>query len=80
MVANQTKENRGRLKIGWGVGREESQSRKEGKAEAIDAIETLTQFFISQLHQTEKLERDMGKGKDWCRGARVRGKNRSPKT
>lgn len=31
MVANQTKENRGRLKIGWGVGREESQSRKKGK-------------------------------------------------
>lgn len=39
-------------------GREESQSRKEGKAEAIDAIETLTQFLFSQPHQTEKLERD----------------------
>lgn len=64
--------------MGGGEGRKPVQ--KEGKAEAIDAIETLTQFFISQLHQTEKLERDMGKGKDWLRGARVRGKNRSPKT
>lgn len=50
MVANQTKENRGRLKIDWGWGREERQPRKEGKAEAIDAIATLTQFFISQPH------------------------------
>lgn len=57
-----------------GVGREESQARKEGKAEAIDAIETLTQFFISQPHQTEKLGRDGGKGKDWHREGRVRGK------
>lgn len=39
-----------------GVGREESQSRKEGKAEAIDdAVAPLTQFFISQLHQADKL-------------------------
>lgn len=46
-----------------GVGREESQSRKEGKAEAIDAIVTLTQFFLSQPHQTEKLGGDGGRGK-----------------
>lgn len=57
MLANQSQENRGRLKIGWGR-QEESQTRKEGKAEAINATEPLTQFFIFQLHQTENLGSD----------------------
>lgn len=57
-----------------GVGREESQSRKEGKAEAIDAVAPLTQFFISQLHQADKLGVMGEKGNDWYRERRVRGK------
>lgn len=50
MVANQTKANRGRLKIDWGgVGEGGEAVQKEGKAQAIDAIATLTQF-ISAYH------------------------------
>lgn len=57
-----------------GVGREESESRKEEKAEAIDAVVLLTQFFVSQPHQTEKREAEREKGKDWYRVRRGRGK------
>lgn len=46
-----------------GVGREDSQARKEGKAEAIDAVAPLTQFFIPQPHHAEKFGGDRGKGK-----------------
>jgi len=45
------------------VGREERQSRKEGKAQAIDAIATLTQFFISQPHHLKNEEVMGEKGK-----------------
>lgn len=49
VVANQTTENRGRLKID-GLQREESQARKGGEPRQSMPLPTLTQFFISQPH------------------------------
>ena len=55
-----------------GVGREERQSRKEGKAQAIDAIATLTQFFISQPHHLKNEEVMGEKGRTGTEGSQVK--------
>lgn len=63
-----------------GIGGEESQFRKEGKAEAIDAFAPLTQFFISQPHPAEKLGDNGGQGKISAEGGESGQSNLNPKT
>lgn len=54
VVANQTEENRGRLKIDWGYAGRRARPEKEGEPRQSMPLPTLTQFFISQPHQIDK--------------------------
>lgn len=47
VVANQTEENRGRLKIDWGYAGRRARPEKEGEPRRSMPLPTLTQFFIS---------------------------------